>query len=62
MKKHRSTLRDLIEPNSGFLDSLFSKNVLTSKHVAEIATSLYNKTDKLLDFLSNRHVDCFAQR
>jgi hypothetical protein len=54
MKKHRSTLRDLIEPNSGFLDSLFSKNVLTSKHVAEIATSLYNKTDKLLDFLSNR--------
>jgi hypothetical protein len=59
VKKYRNTLRHLIEPNSGFLDSLFSKKVLTREHVAEIATSLYDKTDKLLDFLLNRYAgDC----
>jgi hypothetical protein len=59
MKQHISSLRYLIESNSGLLDSLFSKEVLTREHVAEIATSLYNKNDKMLDFLINRHAgDC----
>jgi hypothetical protein len=48
-----------LNSNSGLFDSLFSKEVLTRKHVAEIATSLYNKNDKLLDFLISRYAgDC----
>jgi hypothetical protein len=57
MKKRRSTLRHLIEPNSGFLDCLFHKEVLTEYQIYEIAASLYNKNDKLLDFLLNRYAD-----
>jgi hypothetical protein len=59
MNKLRNSLRYLIDSNSGFLDSLFHKKVLTYEHVADIATSLYNKNDKVLDFLLNRHEgDC----
>jgi hypothetical protein len=59
MNELRNSLRCFIDSNSGFLDSLFHKKVLTDEHVADIATSLYNKNDKLLDFLLNRHAgDC----
>jgi hypothetical protein len=55
VKKLRNGLRYLIDSNSGFLDSLFYKEVLTYEHVIDIATSLYNKNDKFLDFMLNRH-------
>jgi hypothetical protein len=55
MNELRKTLRYLIDSNNGFLDSLFHKKVLTYKHVTDITTSLYNRNDKLLDFLLNRH-------
>jgi hypothetical protein len=59
MNKLKNSLRHLIDSNSGFLDSLFYKKVLTYEHVSDIATSLYNKNDKVLDFLLNRHEgDC----
>jgi hypothetical protein len=51
MNKLRNSLRHLIDSNSGFLDSLFYKKVLTYEHVSDIATSLYNKNDKHLDFV-----------
>jgi hypothetical protein len=59
MNKLRHTLKVLIDPNSGFVDSLFYKKVLTNELATDIGSSLYNKNVKLLDFLLNRHVgDC----
>jgi hypothetical protein len=55
MTKLRDTLKALIDPNSGFVDSLFYKKVLTNKLAADIGNSLYNKNVKLLDFILNRH-------
>jgi hypothetical protein len=55
MNKLRHTLKDLIDPNSGLVDSLFYKEVLTNKLATDIGSSLYNKNVKLLDFLLNRH-------
>jgi hypothetical protein len=51
----KTTLRHLVEPNSGLIDNLFSKKILTHRHATEIASSLYNKNDKLLDFLLSRY-------
>jgi hypothetical protein len=59
INKLRHTLKALIDPNSGFVDSLFYKKVLTYELASDIGSSLYNKNVKLLDFLLNRHVgDC----
>jgi hypothetical protein len=55
MSKLRDTLKALIDPNSGFVDSLFYKKVLTNELATDIGNSLYNKNIKLLDFLLNRH-------
>jgi hypothetical protein len=51
-----STLRMIIEQDNGFLDNLFKTNeVLTKEHFDEMQATLYNKNDKLLDFLIHRY-------
>lgn len=53
--ERRSKLREIIELDDGFLDSLHEQEVLSRKHVNEIANSLYNHNDKFLDFLLFRY-------
>ena len=55
MKEKSSELREIIEADDGLLDSLQRKEVLYHEHVAELAKTPYNKTDKLLDFLLFRY-------
>lgn len=55
ISNRRHDLREIIELDSGLVDILVSKKTLTRKHAGEIAKTLYNKGDKLLDFLLRRY-------
>ena len=46
-----SVLREILELDGGFLDALCSKKTLSLAHARDIAKSIHNKIDKLLDFL-----------
>ena len=61
LREKSSELREIIEVDSGLLDSLLSKEVLSDAHVVEFAKSPYNKTDKLLDFLLFRYVGDYSE-
>ena len=50
-----SVLREIMELDCGFLDVLISKKTLTREHADDIAKSVHNKNDKLLDFLIYRY-------
>ena len=61
LKEKSSELREIIEVDGGLLDSLQRKEVLSDKHVVELAKTPYNKTDKLLDFLLFRYVGDYSE-
>ena len=61
LKEKSSELREIIEMDSGFMDSLLGKKVLSRAHVVELAKTPYNKTDKLLDFLLFRYVGDYSK-
>jgi hypothetical protein len=55
MSELGSILRLIIEQDNGFLDNLCKKGELTKEHVDEMQATLYNKNEKLLDFLIHRY-------
>jgi hypothetical protein len=61
LRKKYGDLREIIEVDSGLLDTLLDKKVLSREHVAELAKTPYNKTDKLLDFLLFRYVGDYSE-
>jgi hypothetical protein len=61
LRETSSDLREIIEVDSGLLDTLMGKEVLSREHVDELAKTPYNKTDKLLDFLLFRYVGDYSE-
>lgn len=51
----QNSLRALIEADSGFVDVLFNKKVISYEHTVDTLNSLYSRNDKLLDFLLFRY-------
>lgn len=48
-------MRETIDLDNGLVDILASKKTLLRVHAVEIAKTLYNKADKLIDFLLRRY-------
>ena len=49
-----------MELDGGFLDVLISKKTLSREHADNIAKSVHNKNDKLLDFLIYRYTGDYS--
>ena len=60
-KEKSSELREIIEVDSGLLDILLGKKVLSRAHVVELAKTPFNTTDNLLDFLLFRYVGDYSE-
>ena len=56
-----SVLREIMELDCGFLDVLISKKTLSRQHADDIAKSVHNKYDKLLDFLIYRYSGDYSE-
>jgi hypothetical protein len=56
-----SVLREIMELDGGFLDILISKKTLSLEHADDIAKSVLNKNDKLLDFLIHRYSGDYSE-
>lgn len=68
IEEQADKLREILELDSRFLDSLLKHSVLSVDHVEEVEKTLYNRIDKLLDFLLNRYkgeisevMDCLTE-
>jgi VIT1/CCC1 family predicted Fe2+/Mn2+ transporter len=59
--EQKGVLREILELDSGFLDSLLEHRALSPDHVSQIAQTLYNKNDKLLDILLNRYTGDYSE-
>jgi hypothetical protein len=59
--KQKGVLREILELDSGFLESLLGHRALSPDHVSKIAQTLYNKNDKLLDILLNHYSDDYSK-
>lgn len=51
----QSELKEMIVPSSDFVDSLFSKKIISFQHALDIGNAIYSKNDIILDYLLYRY-------
>lgn len=61
MTEFGSFLWEIIDLDNGLLDTLLNKRVLTQEQFGEMQTTLYDKNDKLLDFLVRHYEGDYSE-